>query len=342
MDKKKVKVLILGAGFSGLCLAVRLHLAGISFQLVAHPDDLSASKRAVGLVNPITGRRLALTWNFDEVIPPAHIFYKNAWEMVHNEAGTYLLPKTIWKALHSIEEMNHLSAKSANQGFEKLLEVLEFDPFYHPALFRHTVAWAKVNMGGRLDPHHFLDDLSRFFLNREMLSFKVFEKSQLLMDEAGNWCFQNIQARAVVSCMGLACPWVGPELWAVKGQVFKVKGLPDLGYDVFKTDKFVIPVPYGEAFLGSTYEREFDSEEPTKEGWEEISKDLLPELKTGLEVTQSWAGIRPTTKDRRPIIEAIGPNLFCINGLGTKGVSLAPYAATRLLAMPEFLQAIAH
>lgn len=44
------------------------------------------------------------------------------------------------------------------------------------------------------------------------------------------------------------------------------------------------------------------------------------------------AGIRPTVKDRRPLV-GVHPkykNLFILNGLGTHGALLAPYTATSL------------
>jgi glycine/D-amino acid oxidase-like deaminating enzyme len=48
-------------------------------------------------------------------------------------------------------------------------------------------------------------------------------------------------------------------------------------------------------------------------------------------VAQEW-GIRPTTIDRRPIIgcHPLYKNLVIFNGLGTKGVSLAPYFSAQV------------
>ena len=48
-----------------------------------------------------------------------------------------------------------------------------------------------------------------------------------------------------------------------------------------------------------------------------------------LEVRNQVAGIRPATKDRRPVAGQHPQHkpLFIFNGLGTKGVSLAPYCA---------------
>jgi glycine oxidase len=51
---------------------------------------------------------------------------------------------------------------------------------------------------------------------------------------------------------------------------------------------------------------------------------------------QSW-GIRPTTPDRRPILGAHPEhqNVLIFNGLGTKGVSLAPYFSQVLSELLE-------
>jgi len=50
-------------------------------------------------------------------------------------------------------------------------------------------------------------------------------------------------------------------------------------------------------------------------------------------VVMHKAGIRPTVKDRRPFLGAHPDhnNLYVFNGLGTKGVSLAPYFAKHLV-----------
>ena len=44
------------------------------------------------------------------------------------------------------------------------------------------------------------------------------------------------------------------------------------------------------------------------------------------------AGIRPTVKDRRPLVGAHPEhkNMFVLNGLGTRGVMIGPYIAKQL------------
>ena len=52
-------------------------------------------------------------------------------------------------------------------------------------------------------------------------------------------------------------------------------------------------------------------------------------LKVPFEITNQQAGIRPTVNDRRPLIglHPEHPQLAVFNGMGTKGVMLAPFFA---------------
>ena len=49
------------------------------------------------------------------------------------------------------------------------------------------------------------------------------------------------------------------------------------------------------------------------------------------------AGIRPTVKDRRPLVgqHEKYSNLYILNGLGTRGVMIAPYVAEKLFNFIE-------
>jgi S-adenosylmethionine synthetase len=53
-------------------------------------------------------------------------------------------------------------------------------------------------------------------------------------------------------------------------------------------------------------------------------------------ISQEW-GMRPTTRDRKPIMGAHpeDPSVIIFNGLGTKGVSLSPYLSPNLVAWLE-------
>ena len=71
------------------------------------------------------------------------------------------------------------------------------------------------------------------------------------------------------------------------------------------------------------------SYETTEEGKQDLRERIESLITCDYEIVDHQAGIRPTVSDRRPIIgvhykhEALG--LF--NGLGTKGVLIAPWLA---------------
>jgi glycine/D-amino acid oxidase-like deaminating enzyme len=43
-----------------------------------------------------------------------------------------------------------------------------------------------------------------------------------------------------------------------------------------------------------------------------------------------WSGVRPASRDRRPILGITGPRQAVFNGLGSRGVLLAPWSAAHL------------
>jgi len=83
--------------------------------------------------------------------------------------------------------------------------------------------------------------------------------------------------------------------------------------------------------MGSTYNHD-ETEGNTLRGRDEILERAMKLFRNRFEIVgESW-GHRPTTPDRRPLL-GCHPDLknICIfNGLGTKGVSLAPFFAVQL------------
>ncbi len=332
--------LILGKGLSGCALAMNLAMAGRTFSVHYAAAKEAASEKAAGLMNPVTGRRMALTWNYGNIWPEAIRFYERSYEFLYGKKGSFLEERSIRKALFSREEMNFLEAKSAWAGFGEIVRISsrkEGDP----DLFHDAAGWAEIKNGHWLDAPVFLRECHNFFSAQGLLSESEFRKEGLQKLPDG-WFFEGKSYRYVVSCLGLGCPWIARDLWPVKGQLFVLEALPDWGADVLKTAAFFIPLGGGKILSGSTYEREFDHMDPDLAGFESIIDGLHPELRSAIRICGSRSGLRPTSKDRRPHILRLDEGLFAINGLGTKGVSLAPWASAELLRLPEFSQESTH
>jgi glycine/D-amino acid oxidase-like deaminating enzyme len=65
----------------------------------------------------------------------------------------------------------------------------------------------------------------------------------------------------------------------------------------------------------------------TAEGW------LNYNLKLPYTILEHFAAIRPATLERRPFVgfHPVHPQIGILNGMGTKGCSLAPYFARQLV-----------
>lgn len=114
-----------------------------------------------------------------------------------------------------------------------------------------------------------------------------------------------------------------------KGEVLLIR-LPDAQLEqMFKHRIFIVPFTGDLYWVGSTSENQFASEEPTPEGKAYLQARLEEVLRSPYELVDHRAAIRPTVKDRRPILglHPQHPQLGIFNGLGTKGASLAPFWA---------------
>jgi glycine oxidase len=147
------------------------------------------------------------------------------------------------------------------------------------------------------------------------------------------------KASKLVFCEGVHIrnnPWFQwVKMAPVKGELILIHA-PSLSEELI-LDKKVFVLPFGnQRFkVGSTYEWSDLTEIPTENGKLSITERLDKVIDCAYEIENQWAGVRPATVDRRPVLGAHPEykNLFVFNGLGTKGVMLAPYFAREMLSM---------
>ncbi|MEJ0054799.1 MAG: FAD-dependent oxidoreductase [Bacteroidota bacterium] len=99
---------------------------------------------------------------------------------------------------------------------------------------------------------------------------------------------------------------------------------------MFNRSAYLVPSVKENVFnVGATYQHPPFTEGITEESRQDLKSKLEALLAVPFEILHQDWGIRPTTPDRRPLIGAHpkNKNVIIFNGLGTKGVSLAPYFA---------------
>jgi glycine/D-amino acid oxidase-like deaminating enzyme len=121
----------------------------------------------------------------------------------------------------------------------------------------------------------------------------------------------------------------------VKGEILHIvpeKPLPN--NIIFNRGVFMVKNPAHPYYrVGSTYHWKDLDWQTTDEAKDQLVERLRSLLKIEFKIVGQEAGIRPASKDRRPLVGAHPEkkNIYLFNGLGTKGVSLAPYFAKNLI-----------
>ena len=117
-----------------------------------------------------------------------------------------------------------------------------------------------------------------------------------------------------------------------KGEYIVVSA-PELKLDyILKGPIFIIPLGNEKYLVGATYNNHDKTQTPTSEKKQELILKLDKMINCDFKIIDHFAAIRPTVKDRRPLV-GVHPkykNLSVLNGLGTRGVMASPYLAKQL------------
>lgn len=318
-------MLVVGQGLAGSVLAMVLAEQGIPCHLVDKPGMAISSTVAAGLYNPIVFKRLTLGWRAEEAVGAAIAFYSNAEKILDlrffNNTGIYRIhgssdEAVLWEKRRDEGWSQHLG-RSGSAEFKSWLNA----PF----------GGAMVYSGGQIHVVSFLDAVRDAFRAKEAFFEDVVNPAELLHSEQGI-VWKNQQYRAIIFCEGTALeqnPFFDtPLLRPAKGEVLVVEA-PDIPQEIFNGKVYGVPLGNHQFRVGATYEWGATHAEPTQEKLDELVGQLMNLLKVPFNVIRHEAGIRPATPTRRPLFIRSRKNsrVFAFNGLGTKGVLLAPMLA---------------
>jgi glycine oxidase ThiO len=105
---------------------------------------------------------------------------------------------------------------------------------------------------------------------------------------------------------------------------------------IFWSNGYLVPKADGTIIAGGTEEESGFDDRPTVAGIAtllNLACRLVPGLGTAV-LQRVWAGLRPVTRDGKPIVKSIGaPNLIVATGHHRKGILLAPLAAMQVASL---------
>ncbi|QYY35910.1 FAD-dependent oxidoreductase [Ruficoccus sp. ZRK36] len=318
--------LIIGQGIAGSVLADKLLARGQRVLVVDDGHRTSSTRVAAGMINPLAGKRLALSPGSDWLLPAA----KGYFAQLEARTGTRVFhPLPIRRVLRNTNERKRLEKKRAI-------------PTYTPYIGEVS---PPGSLGDVNDPHGsfitlgggyvasgpLLSSLRERLRQANALAEVEFHHEDLELLPAGvRW--QGRVYQTVVFCEGMRLrdnPWFSDIVTdPVKGEILDLKLPNPPEGEILNKGKWLLPQENGQVRLGATYERSCLDTEPTPEGREQLMdalRQIFPEH-PGEQVVAQAAGVRVCTPDNQPLIgrHREHPALALFNGFGSKGNSLVP------------------
>lgn len=319
--------LILGQGIAGSILAIRLIQRGEQVLIVDDGHATSSSMVAAGLWNPIVFRRINKSWMADRFCHELEKFYPEVEGLLN---AKFYHTNSVWRMHSSALEADIWKEKMSDQEYSAYLhDKREYNRDF-PLVNNTPFGSGLVKHAGHVDLPEFLSAARRFFV-RKAIYYNTAIHLQKIVGVFNEFEFKGIKPTRIIDCRGAKSADDSVFSWLpfglTKGELLTIR-CNNLPLDeIFNAGFFLCPLGDDLFRLGATFNWSDKDDLPTDAGRSELIQKLNKWIKVDFEVVNHKAGIRPTVQDRRPLIGKHPeiPNMYIFNGLGTKGVMLAPW-----------------
>ncbi len=323
--------LIIGQGISGTWLSYYLQKEGKSFIVIDNNFSNAPSRVAAGIINPVTGRRHATVWLADEILP-------FAWKAYTELGKTLGIQAISQKKIVDFFPSAQMRLSFSERVNERTNYVnIATDEKRFTGFFNYDLGFGEISPVYTSHLEIILPAWRKHLLEKNSLLEEEFVLSELQTRKEGIQ-YKDIRAGKIIFCDGPSCaanPWFSKLPFASnKGEALTVH-IKDLPVEnIYKRGLTLVPLASPDHWwMGSAYEWNFTDVEPT-EAFRKKAGSLLKEwLKLPFEITGHYASLRPATLERRPFVglHPQQPSIGILNGMGTKGCSLAPFFAKQFV-----------
>ena len=323
-------IIIVGQGICGTLLSWFLHKEGKSFIVIDNSLPNSSSKVAAGIINPVTGRRYVYSWMIDTIMP----FAIDTYQEMETALGIDIVkPKSI---------IDFFPSPQMREAF--VTRITEDDTFVHTypdqnyfnQFFNHEFGCGEIRPAYMVHLSGLLDRWRSYLQDAGLVKNETFDIAQVKVEKEVI-TYNNITAEQIIFCDGIAAtqnPWFQLlPFSANKGEALVIEAVALTNEHIFKKGLMLAPLWQPNLFwVGSNYQWEFEDEAPSQHFYNSTKNHLEHWLKVPFSIVDHKAAVRPATLERRPFVgfHPVHANIGILNGMGTKGTSLAPFFANQL------------
>ncbi|MFK6999747.1 NAD(P)/FAD-dependent oxidoreductase [Flavobacterium oreochromis] len=329
-----IDYLIVGSGIAGISFAEIAKSNGKSIRVL---EDFStnSSRIAGGLYNPVILKRFSEVWKAKEQIDSS-IPFLNALQV--KLKTNFVFPIPVFRKFASIEEQNN---------WFQACDKPNLSPFLSPKIIHKKYesitsdfGFGEVLSTGYLEISSLIDAYINYLKAEDSFINERFDYKSIEFFEE-YLVYKGMSYKNIIFAEGFGLvnnPFFNDlPLDGTKGELLIIKA-PNLKLDVvLKSSIFILPIGNSLFKVGATYNWEDKTDTPTEEGKNELINNLKELIDCDFEIVQHFAGVRPTVKDRRPLLgtHPVYKRLHILNGLGTRGVMLGPWLAHNLFNFLE-------
>lgn len=301
-------------------------------------EQHTSSKAAAGLFHPLVARKIRQADGVEHFLPAM----KEVYQAIEEELEIKLLNEIPSLKLIGAEEapLWEMAMEGALKSF-----VQSIIPSGEIKGLKNGMAGVVTGHSGFLEVSGLIYGMERWLREKDLMIPAKLDYNSISLEPGKALINDMVEAQTIVFCEGPAAisnPWFGQAGFTInKGEVIEIEA-PELDERyIIRGGVFLLPLGMGRFRVGATYSRNPVNNEPSTAGLAELTEKLEKIISVPYKVADHWAGIRPVTRDRQPILgfHPRHPQLAIFNGLGSKGVMQAPFRAMqmrRLLTEKDF------
>ncbi len=328
---------ILGAGLAGLSLSAEFSIRSIPHTIIDTGQIGSgASGTPAGLLNPASAQKAKFPATAPTCIDAFEKLYNSVSACV--DCSNVILNNHILRPALDEKLASNFRDSVENGGWPKdwvtwlnEKEVKEYGNI-------QSLGAMFIKKGLAIDFRSWTTALAEFSTSKQAFIIENTEY-EIKRGKQGyiiNTDSDNIQTDVIIDCTGASERFKSHFKWhPVKGQTRSVIPLESIVLNTAVSGYGYVVKVNDQLILGSTYEHQFDTDQPTLDKDRYLLKKASMVTKESFsvnQITQRWAGIRVSTPDRLPAIGSLSTEstFHYILGLGSKGLYYSAWLAKML------------